>query len=214
MTGTGVILERVERDVQRRDEEVADIRTPLKIVAISLADMLCDPQMDRELERVIFDSIFPEEELTGLSHKIFKERLSESAKADIIMKILCEIHQNWASQCQTRFFNPNYEDEQYLFMPSELVGFENLMAGYVFIQDIAKAIGLDTGIRVLEEAHARMLHQYKLDWHITCTEALAAHLQYCDLDLGMDIRAWKAKTKVAEKLAIQIVRVNGLPEKW
>jgi len=210
---TGIILEKVERDVQRREEEMPDIRTPLKIVAISLTDMLCGNE-NEELERVIFNSLFPEEELSDLSHRIFKERLSESAKADVIMKILCKIHQNWALQSQSRFFNPKYEDEQYLFMPSELVGFVNLMPGYVFIQDIAKAIGLETGIRTLEEAYGRMLKEYKKEHHITCTEALAAHLQYCDLDLGMDIRAWKAKTKVAEKLAIQIVRVNGLPEKW
>ena len=212
---TGAILEKVEREATMRNgHKPVDVRTPLKIVAISLTDILCNTTTDTEIERIIFNSLFPEEELNGLSHKIFADRLSEAAKADIIMRILCEIHKSWASQSQARFFNSNYEDEQYLFMPAELVGFDNLMAGYVFIQDIAKALGLETGIRVLEEAHGKMLRHYKAKWQIKNTEDLATHLQHCDLDLGMDIRAWKARPKVAEKLAIQIVRKNGYPEKW
>ena len=211
----GTILEKVERKTAvRSDHKPVDVKTPLKIVAISLTDILCNTSTDVEIERIILSSLFPEEELSGLSHKIFADRLDEAAKADIIMSILCEIHKNWASQSQARFFNPNYEDEQYLFMPAELVGFDNLMAGYVFIQDIARALGLETGVRVLEEAHGKMLSHYKAKWKIKNTEDLATHLQHCDLDLGMDIRAWKAKPKVAEKLAIQIVRKNGYPEKW
>lgn len=212
---TGMILEKVEREALKSSSKPVDVRTPLKIVAVSLTDILCNTSTDVEIERIIFNSLFPEEELSGLSHKIFADRLDETTKADIIIRILCEIHENWASQSQSRFFNPNYEDEQYLFMPAELVGFKNLMAGYVFIQDIAKALGLNTGIRVLEEAYGRTLRVYKTNWHIKDTEALAAHIQHRNLDyLGMDIRAWKAKTRVAERLAIQIVKVNGLPERW
>ncbi len=207
------VMERVEKRVEKVGNRPADIKTPVKIAAASLTGILTDLGTSLDLERTILYGLFPEE-FGDFSRKISLNRLTEEDRADIVVKVLIEIHKNWASQSQARFFNPNYEDEQYLFMPAELVGFENLMAGYVFIQDIAKALGLETGIRVLEEAYKKMLRQYKARWQIKNTEDLAMHIQHCDLDLGMDIRAWKAKPKVAEKLAIQIVRKNGYPEKW
>lgn len=206
-------MERVEKRVSKVENRPADIKTPVKIAAASLTGILTDLGTSLDLERTILYGLFPEE-FGDFSRKISLNRLTEDDRADIVIKVLIEIHRNWASQSQARFFNPSYEEEQYLFMPAELVGFENLMTGYIFIQDIVKALGLETGIRVLEEAYARILRQYKVKWDISSTEALANHIQHCDMELGMDIRAWKAKSKVAERLAIQIVRINGLPERW
>lgn len=207
------VMERVEKRVSKVENRPADIKTPVKIAAASLTGILTDLGTSLDLERTILYGLFPEE-FGDFSRKISLNRLTEDDRADIVIKVLIEIHRNWASQSQARFFNPSYEEEQYLFMPAELVGFENLMTGYIFIQDIVKALGLETGIRVLEEAYARILRQYKVKWDISSTEALANHIQHCDMELGMDIRAWKAKSKVAERLAIQIVRINGLPERW
>lgn len=206
-------MEQVKSRVSKVENRPADIKTPVKIAAASLTGILTDLGTSLDLERTILYGLFPEE-FGDFSRKISLNRLTEDDRADIVIKVLIEIHRNWASQSQARFFNPSYEEEQYLFMPAELVGFENLMTGYIFIQDIVKALGLETGIRVLEEAYARILRQYKVKWDISSTEALANHIQHCDMELGMDIRAWKAKSKVAERLAIQIVRINGLPERW
>lgn len=211
---TGTALEKIEYRVSKGgDGRPTDIKTPVKIVAASLTAILANLGTSVDLERAIFYGLFPED-FGFFSRKISLCRLTEEDKADIVLKILLDIHRNWASQSQARFFNPRYEDEQYLFMPAELVGLENLMKGYIFVQDIARVLDLETGIRVLEEAYGRILRQYKAKWNISSTEALADHLQHCDMELGMDIRAWKAKSKVAERLAIQIVKVNGLPERW
>ena len=206
-----------EAAIERMPKDFSNLKEPLLIMVDSLTHELTsrDVRFAPDIERIVFWSIMPTEELKDFTDKIFRRQLRDDEKADIILKVLSDIHVNWIAENHDRFFDEKYEDEQYLFAPSELIGFEKLMENYVFLEDTLSALGLKTGVFNIQEGYERRRHQYIEQCGIKSTELLARHLQYCNNPgLSMDIRAWKSKPKVAEKMAIQIVRRNGYPERW
>lgn len=69
-------------------------------------------------------------------------KLEEDEKGQIVVKMLEAVHNRWIISNPKKFFQKKCLDEQFRFMPIQLIGYEEAKKDFVIVRPILKAIGL------------------------------------------------------------------------
>ena len=197
--------------------ESIDIKKPLENAIDSLANVLSqkDIKLAPDLVSIVFYSQIPNTVLLDSSDIVHSRRFSEMQRAEIALKTLADIHDGWAKVNARKFPEWSYRDRQFIFMPAELIGFDELMKNYLFIEDTLAVLGLKTGVYNLQKCHMKMWQDYKKHYDIKGVDALAKHLVSLEEDdLAPGIWEELKNPDTARRVANQIALVNDIPLVW
>lgn len=111
---------------------ITAIRSSLKSVHIELPQHL--------LYIVCYNSD-PSEALASIRKTIAKKGFTADEIGEITLKAISAIHDERTRNSDENFFNTDY-CSQYKFLPIELIGFQNILEDYQFIQQVLMVLGL------------------------------------------------------------------------
>ena len=158
---------------------------------------------------------WPSEELAEAQKAIARLGLSDIDKGDIAYRAIEAVHTDWVRRNESKFFDPTRLDRQYMFLPVELIGYQDAVKDYIFIEDILAVLTLRPESRFIEQAYKEARRRYSQRYPIHFMHDLERHINHgdCYVDSG-NVKKELGRTSTAMRVAYQVISHNGSPEFW
>ncbi|MBR2836747.1 hypothetical protein IKE79_00120 [Candidatus Saccharibacteria bacterium] len=98
--------------------------------------------LPNNLVNIILTSQEPNEELADTTRYIARRGVSSVRKGEIAYRTLEALHDWRVQRSAKRFFDGRYADKKYWFLPSQMIGFSNLLEEYIYCEDILAVLTL------------------------------------------------------------------------
>lgn len=131
-------------------ESCVAVREKLKVVITVLDSILTKDniKMAKDAFDVLLYSETPEYDLEEIMIEIGLRKYDLASKVEMNITLVSALHDNWVSLNSDKFFYETREDRRFMFMPLELVGFNEMLNNYLYVKDIAHLF--DFGVDMVE----------------------------------------------------------------
>lgn len=136
--------------------------------------------LDEDVALIASENILHTESflLDKLWHQVKKANLTFEEQAELICPILKDVHDHRVSKfAQEWFFRPEWAGKEWRFLPTELVGFDELYRYRIFVEPILKRVGLHIDLMHLRDAYDKLQRFYLIGNDIESCLDLEHHLR-------------------------------------
>lgn len=95
-------------------------------------------------------------------------KLGTAERAQVCIRILSDVHASWIAANPQKFFDEKREAKRYMFMPLELIGFEEATADLVFVKPMLEELFLSEPEEVLRRTYKDAFRAF--DWRTRFSE--------------------------------------------
>ena len=160
---------------------------------------------------ILFD-LKPEVVLAEARKAYLEAYPSEEERAKMALKAVKAIHDLWVGSSANLFFSEDRQDKRYMFMPTWLIGFEEMLKDYELIQPFLDELGVEPSLDTLREvylAEQRKFLQWECIYDHEGLKRYIADIKYTALTFGIFIKL-KSEPKLVAKIAEQVEKRNKL----
>ncbi len=209
-------MEQLESMIASSDLIWAGIRALMR----TLRQCIIGIEVPDDLGDIVFWSDTPNEDLAELTSTIDKASLSDEVKAHIAIAMVEEIHERWKIDCHYQFYKKDHEEGWYLFLPLELIGPEDAIRYYIFIDDILATIGLKVERGVFEQSYRERQRWYRDFYMLGDDERLAWFILNragqsepapVKIESILDVME---NDDISHRIAEQVIKHSGEPSEW
>lgn len=163
---------------------------------------------------VVLWSDEPNTALNDARYKILTRGLSDEAKAEIAMSAIEAVHDSWVICNSEKFFDEERKDKRYMFLRTEMIGVDEAMKDYIFVEPIMIMLCIPPERQFLSRAYAKKRRICRQIYGLT-KEMLPFYISRADYPpLTGSIAAAMSDPTTAAEIADQVIQHSGDPANW
>lgn len=174
----------------REIEKHVKIATILEAASHKLCTCLSrEVKVPRDFFWTIMFSQEPNKDLADLAAELKTNIFIGSQRADIALKMLLAVHDEWVRLHSKEFFDFDKTNQQCLFMPFQLIGVRDALSYMFYIQDIFDVLGWEIDKALLGTMYLSMQQKYLAKHQLVTDEDLISFIMEAQYDsLSCDIK--------------------------
>lgn len=103
---------------------------------------------------IVYFSDTPNSDVEKLTIRIGKNRaIDECVMANIAVHALARIHMRWIEDNKKKFFDPKRRDKRFMFLPIEMIGWEEVLKDYVFLRPVLQLLCIKPETHLMRQTY-------------------------------------------------------------